>query len=63
MKSFAISILAVLSTSVINAAEPVVTQQERDHAIQLLRDSQTIRVQISGLASPHTLKTWHMGRG
>jgi hypothetical protein len=40
MKTLAISILAVLSASLIGAAEPVLTQQERDHAIQLLRDSE-----------------------
>jgi hypothetical protein len=36
-----ISTLAVLNASLLSAAEPVLTQQERDHAIQLLRDSQT----------------------
>ena len=40
MKTLAISILAVLSASLIGADEPVLTQQERDHAIQLLRDSE-----------------------
>jgi hypothetical protein len=41
MKTLAISTLAVLSASLISAAEPVLTQQERDHTIQLLRDSET----------------------
>jgi hypothetical protein len=41
MKTLTISTLAVLSASLLGAAEPVLTQQERDHAIQLLRDSET----------------------
>ena len=40
MKTLAISTLAVLSASLISAAEPVLTQQECDHAIQLLHDSE-----------------------
>jgi hypothetical protein len=41
MKTLAISTLAILSASLLSAAEPVLTQPERDHAIHLLRDSQT----------------------
>ena len=40
MKTFAISTLAILSASLLSAAEPMLTQQERDHAMQLLRDSE-----------------------
>lgn len=41
MKTLAISILAVLTASLIGAAEPALNQHERDRAIQLLRDSET----------------------
>jgi len=51
MKTVAISILAVLTASLISAAEPVLTQQERAHAIQLLRDSEAEFLKLtSGLS-------------
>jgi len=40
MKAVAISTLVVLSAAIISAAEPTLTKEERDHALQLLVDSQ-----------------------
>ena len=51
MKTLSISTLAVLSASLLSAAEPVLTPQERDHALQLLRDSEAEFLQLtSGLS-------------